>query len=525
MYVILSHTWGDGEVTFDDIDQPRARSMAGYKKIQRCCQQAMEDGFDYVWIDTCCIDKRSSAELSENINSMYAYYKKAEICYAVLSDVPSENALSNAGLKFRRSRWFSRGWTLQELLAPEIVEFYTSDWKFLGTKRSLVDFVETATSIPRDILHDLTGIDSVSTAQKFSWLSRRTTTREEDMAYCMLGIMGVNMPLLYGEGQKAFIRLQEELVKHSRDPTFLCWEHTSGMVVRGPFCGDPRAFRQGGRIYWSDPTGGVPFTVTNCGLEIQLPITQPFHDLCRYGYHDNDCIALPKCCLYSHDGYEYRVGIRLGKLNSRGKLRSQGYQRLYESKLELVPKKVAEIITEETMHICGLKIDHLKEIRTIEPVPVASIKVAGIHVRKGIPPPRFIAGGSIGSGETERFEHNPLAQCFAFPECYEIFQGKCVGILVNYTTSGTFIAFGLQKSNVWFTIRSGIDEKRMRNTLADAWLHRKIMITKKVESGTKVVDRTTLRADNGTMVTMSMRKKRNKSQGSTYWELNIIIEG
>ncbi|KAF2655277.1 HET-domain-containing protein [Lophiostoma macrostomum CBS 122681] len=139
-YVILSHTWGEGEVTFDDIHKEYARDMPGYDKVRRCCQQAVADGFKYAWIDTCCIDKRSSAELSEAINSMYRYYNEAETCYAYLSDfkVAPRHSPYQAPLSFEESCWFRRGWTLQELVAPKAVEFYASDvqgnWRMIGTK-------------------------------------------------------------------------------------------------------------------------------------------------------------------------------------------------------------------------------------------------------------------------------------------------------------------------------------------------------------------------------------------------------
>src|SRR5256714_4011235 len=127
-YAILSHTWGDDEVLFQDMqgDRSVAKSKSGYKKIKNSCARAARDGFDYIWIDTCCIDKSSSAELSEAINSMYRWYHQAEVCYAYLADVPSEafkNVTDYVDSEFSESRWFTRGWTLQELIAPSTVIF------------------------------------------------------------------------------------------------------------------------------------------------------------------------------------------------------------------------------------------------------------------------------------------------------------------------------------------------------------------------------------------------------------------
>jgi hypothetical protein len=138
-YAILSHMWEDGEVIFEDIHKPHARSMPGYKKILKCCQQALDDGFQWIWVDTCCIDKNSSAELTEAINSMYKWYWQAEICYAYLEDVkqPFDTSVGPLHSDFVRSRWFRRGWTLQELLAPPSVVFFDYNWNRFGTKHDM----------------------------------------------------------------------------------------------------------------------------------------------------------------------------------------------------------------------------------------------------------------------------------------------------------------------------------------------------------------------------------------------------
>ncbi|KAH7075722.1 heterokaryon incompatibility protein-domain-containing protein [Paraphoma chrysanthemicola] len=210
-YAVLSHTWDEDEVSFDDINEPHAATIKGYEKIKISCTQAALDGYEWIWIDTCCIDKRSSAELSEAINSMYMWYWDSEICYAYLSDVP--------GPKFVEARWFTRGWTLQELLAPTI--------RRIGTKLSLACEIERATGIQKTYLLDRRAIQQACVGEKFSWASKRITTRPEDVAYCLLGLVGVNMPLLYGEGAKAFHRLQLEIIKENIDHTIFAWEHPS----------------------------------------------------------------------------------------------------------------------------------------------------------------------------------------------------------------------------------------------------------------------------------------------------------
>jgi hypothetical protein len=189
-------------------------------------RQAAHDGHEYIWIYTCCIDKSSSAELSEAINSMYAWYQKAEICYAVLDDVPGPDA-ADFEAEFKASRWFTRGWTLQELLAPRNVVFFgrplTGPSIMLGDRTSLCGLISTSTAIAEEDLIGSAYCQYCTVAQKMSWASKRETTREEDIAYSLMGLFSVNMPLLYGEGARAFMRLQEEITNISDDQSIFAW--------------------------------------------------------------------------------------------------------------------------------------------------------------------------------------------------------------------------------------------------------------------------------------------------------------
>jgi hypothetical protein len=235
-YAILSHRWQDDEVSFQDMQSDSATRKAGYAKLQMCCRQAAKDQFNYIWVDTCCIDKTSSAELSESINSMYRWYQNAAICYAYLFDVSSASVLDDT--TFADSTWFTRGWTLQELIAPSIVEFYNIDWQKLGTKHELMDIISHITIIDVGVLG---GMDPqcFSIAKRMSWASRRTTTRLEDIAYSLLGLFAVNMPMLYGEGERAFIRLQEEIIRQSNDTSIFAWSNKDdsyrGLLAKSPY--------------------------------------------------------------------------------------------------------------------------------------------------------------------------------------------------------------------------------------------------------------------------------------------------
>ena len=222
LYGILSHTWGEenDEVTFPDLIAGihQCRPKAGFAKIAYTCRQAKHDGYGYAWVDTCCIDKSSSAELSEAIQSMFAWYRDAAVCYVYLVDTHISKQDN-----FLTSRWWTRAWTLQELLAPVKVVFYDSIWKRIGTKEAMVDQIKSATGIQSTVLRDPPAIELSSIAARMSWAANRKATRVEDIAYSLLGIFGINIPLLYGEGERAFKRLQEEIVRCYDDQTVFAW--------------------------------------------------------------------------------------------------------------------------------------------------------------------------------------------------------------------------------------------------------------------------------------------------------------
>ncbi|KAF2121051.1 heterokaryon incompatibility protein-domain-containing protein, partial [Lophiotrema nucula] len=225
-YAILSHTWGsdEEEVNHQAMCNPTGeiRERPGYKKLVKFAEIAQGLGHPYIWIDTCCIDKSSSAELTEAINSMYHWYQASQVCIVYLADcvIQKDEPAAERKAIFRKARWFTRGWTLQELLAPKNIRYYSSSWDLVSIDISLM---MEMTHIPERVLRSNNYAQDVSVAQKMSWASHRRTKRPEDMAYCLMGTFGVNMPLLYGEGEKAFIRLQEEIIRRSNDYTIFLW--------------------------------------------------------------------------------------------------------------------------------------------------------------------------------------------------------------------------------------------------------------------------------------------------------------
>ncbi|KAF2452243.1 P-loop containing nucleoside triphosphate hydrolase protein, partial [Lineolata rhizophorae] len=235
-YAILSHTWHDGqEVTFHDLNDKTGYPKAGYGKIRFCAQQALRDGLHYIWVDTCCINNADIAELQDAINSMFRWYRDAVRCYVFLSDVqgPEEESTTVAGARaweqaFRSSRWFTRGWTLQELLAPRTVRFFSRDWKQLGDRHELKDQIHEITSIPVAALGGAS-LDHFSVEERLSWSRGRRTTRKEDRAYSLLGLFSIFMPPNYGEGEdNAFRRLTKNIEKASQDRSQdLTWSATA----------------------------------------------------------------------------------------------------------------------------------------------------------------------------------------------------------------------------------------------------------------------------------------------------------
>ncbi|PIL27088.1 hypothetical protein GSI_10228 [Ganoderma sinense ZZ0214-1] len=242
-YAILSHVWGEDEQTFQEVQAIRVQCIKDgtnprdfvHHKVRDFCVFAERGGHQWGWADMCCIDKTSSTELSEAIVSMYRYYSLSEVCYAYLRDVPtaSEDDLRAPESAFRKSRWHKRGWTLQELIAPPLVLFLSCTWEILEAKADLADLLEEITRVPAGVLRLDDGPSAHCVAARMSWAADRETTRPEDEAYCLMGIFGIFMPALYGEGRNAFLRLQEEIMRQVDDPSIFAW----GRIYSVPMAG------------------------------------------------------------------------------------------------------------------------------------------------------------------------------------------------------------------------------------------------------------------------------------------------
>jgi hypothetical protein len=352
-YAILSHTWTEEEVTLQEFTNQNSGTAKkrGFAKIAQTCKLARENHIKYAWVDTCCIDKTSSAELTEAINSMFQWYKNSSVCFAYLSDFPQKEdermsdwpadrdtgdvlVISYDGLL--SCRWFTRGWTLQELIAPRTVRFYDETWNFRGTKESYTDQIHLITHINPLVLRDSGYLAKLSIAERMTWASGRKTTRAEDAAYCLLGLFDISMPLLYGEGDKSFVRLQHEIIRNNNDLSIFGWSLNTGLVSPAYRPGFGRGCRVdcGHRNQYQDDLHSVlarsinecvvvhtwyildsaEHTVTNRGIKISCSLLE----MCLQGCDFYECRCCSDCRAYvlpiGHTDSESRLGIILKKL-------------------------------------------------------------------------------------------------------------------------------------------------------------------------------------------------------------------
>lgn len=304
-YAILSHRWLDSndEVTFEDLKQGRdVTHKAGYAKLKNFCAVANSKGYEFAWCDTCCIDKASAVELGSAIRSMYRWYQNAEICIAYLHDV------NEGGAAFKDAVWFRRGWTLQELIAPDYLEFFDREWRSIGTKKDNAEILSWRTRIPISVLKDNSTLFSCSIAQRMSWAADRETERVEDRAYSLLGLFNVSLEMIYGEQEKAFIRLQETIIQDSADQSILAWAMDSNKAAgeaSGMFATSPSAFHRCGDV--TRGSESKAFLKTNLGLSISFAALP---------YDIDTCLTFLNCFSTSSPTAIY--AILLAKLKSSG---------------------------------------------------------------------------------------------------------------------------------------------------------------------------------------------------------------
>ncbi|KXH25031.1 HET domain-containing protein [Colletotrichum simmondsii] len=286
-YATLSHTWnGTQEISFKEWQAKDVTSSKeeGYAKLLGACRLTREFGLEYLWVDTNCIDKESSAELSEAINSMFNWYQESAVCFAHLEDLDFEDTTllgSGDDVVFRAKAVLFKAQDQQEqLLAPRRMYFFDKKWKILGSRQDFAPEISNITGTRNEYISGAKSVLDASISEVFSWLAGRETTRPEDMAYCVLGLLGLNMPLLYGERSAAFMRLQEELIRISDDQTIFCWtwEHTIPHDWSSLLAPSPSVFKGGECFFCGSETDehivgwrkAISYSMTNVGLRIRL---------------------------------------------------------------------------------------------------------------------------------------------------------------------------------------------------------------------------------------------------------------
>ncbi|KAF5344025.1 hypothetical protein D9758_012897 [Tetrapyrgos nigripes] len=393
-YAILSHTWEEEEITFQDLYslvlREDAKKKRGWKKLERTCERTRHDGLEWVWIDTCCINKESSAELSEAINSMFRYYQESFVCYAYLSDydLSRDGHPLRGDASFRRCRWFTRGWTLQELLAPSDLVFFDVSWKDVGTKYTLRDVIQGITRISLDVLRD-GDLGKASIAAKMSWAAERETTREEDRAYSLMGIFGVNIPPLYGEGgARAFMRLQEEIIKYSDDQSIFAWSSARGDENRGLLATSPSDFGRSGDVRSSLASAkSFPYSMTNHGLRIHLPL-EPVLETWIHRGSLKVYLAYLDCQL----GFDDFLGIYLLKLSDQEYTRWRPDWLIRTNTLFLPVEKMEEVYVKEIQtsardfRVWPSYNSDISSSESVLSAEAQSFVPVGEHAYDGIPP-------------------------------------------------------------------------------------------------------------------------------------------
>jgi hypothetical protein len=272
-YAILSHRWGESELTFQDAKSGICEG-AGYKKLHGFCEKAEEHGCLLAWSDTCCINKESSSELDEAIRSMYRWYRNAYICIVHLAQSQSLETLGS-------DEWILRGWTLQELLAPLRMKFYGPRWTPLTKNENdkddaaVVLTLSRVTKIPPNDLCDFRP-GPHRAWEKMTWAARRKTTRIEDIAYSLTGIFDISMPIAYGEGDRAFKRFMAELIQNCKEWQILVWAGGLPGHPTGPACYYTTDEAVLGILnnrqisWWGEGRGDSEFSITKRGVQVRL---------------------------------------------------------------------------------------------------------------------------------------------------------------------------------------------------------------------------------------------------------------
>lgn len=452
-YAILSHTWGEDEVKLRDLEglfHEKLVLKKAFSKLENCCLKTLEWSLEWVWIDTCCIDQQSSAELSEAVNSMYQWYRQSAVCFAYLFDascheddlkanrtIDSDPGYLQRKESFEKARWFTRGWCLQELLAPRNMQFFNNHWEHIGSKHDLRIHISSVTGIDEYGLF-IPDLSVLSVAHRMGWAASRQTTREEDIAYCLLGIFNINMPLLYGEGKvRAFGRLQEEIMRRTEDHSMFAWSGV-GTDFRNDMVGflapHPSGFKYGRVDLCELPTDVEPLSITGRGIRAQLP-------LIPRDERDENFLAVIGCKKFSSSQTYYAIPI------TRLKKSSDVYRRTLPE-LQTVSSQAAENADVNTVFLLRhSKPTHLEDKDTTQ-VWLSSLEMKRCFYKiKGIFPSQlWNVGRRVFAFSPADFEEYPqMAVAFSSAQGrgfvlridLDVTDGSCTNTLIELNQPGT----------------------------------------------------------------------------------------
>jgi len=498
-YAILSHRWKEQEMSFHDMKNrtPEMENTQGFKKIKRCCEEAASVGFDYIWIDTCCIDKTDQVELTEALNSMFQWYRSAQVCYSYLWDVDSREDPRAKSSTFRKSDWFKRGWTLQELLAPQYVTFYDAEWREIGTKSSLQEVITEISGIPSQVLLMNHG-GEISIAQRMSWAARRETAKEEDKAYCLLGLFGVSMPMVYGEGENAFRRLQTEIMKVSDDHSIFAWTDGSQGDKRGLLATSPKEFENCSDIRrYGDSSA---FAMTNKGIGMKLPLKP-------YGKSPDGkrdvMIGILSCQRKQGVNYpdRYPLGIYLEK-ETEGD--STNFYRVHPGKIREIPDDISQYEKIE-FYVRDNDPSAFEVSNWMQPENEYNFYIS--HPRRASHLPRI---------EDSELDHAKWMVSHSETTLFMGGSGTCGTMIFTDENKQVFaVLLGVHNYNVWCGLTDDCQDADIKRVAKEYW------DGEKSEARWDNMDRRELRLAGGEKVRLSIRKGRKGGKRAYFIDISM----
>lgn len=245
-YATFSHVIDEIGAPLEDFARIKRELCSDIVKILiRACVQARDAGFTWLWNYAACVDRNSCAAQSEAINSLAQIYRNCGRSIIYLEDLKSKLVEDEEVVeRMAECRWIRNVWAIPQIVFSRVAFFYSSDWSLIGTKKSLLPYLSSRMGIDQEVLEDSDSLEEFSLARRMSWASDMTASRVEDFAYALVGLFDVSMSILYGEGQKAFLKLQEEIMGDTDDFSLIAWDKIDAQEYNGLFAHSPACFRR-----------------------------------------------------------------------------------------------------------------------------------------------------------------------------------------------------------------------------------------------------------------------------------------